>query len=98
MATHKDDEHNGMPRATLDDLYSQNENIIGLLERLNQNVYYLREAVYGSTQSESPSDAVYENPKHGKFGVVAESSDQVQSHLAYIADEVARLSEKISKK
>ncbi len=63
------------PEATLDDLYAQNQTIIGHLERLNENLFYLREAVYGQTRQESGEP--YANPKHGSWGMP--DSEQVGS-------------------
>ncbi|RJN32907.1 hypothetical protein [Nesterenkonia natronophila] len=70
------------PRAELDDLYNQNESIIGLLERLNENIYLIREAVYGQTRRES--NQPYENPKHGHWGMV--SADQIASIESTLED------------
>ncbi|GAB3188251.1 hypothetical protein [Nesterenkonia suensis] len=78
------------PHASLNDLYNQNEAIIGLLERLNENVHLIREATYGQTASESGKP--YENPKHGHWGMT--DADQIQSLeqvLHQIADGLSAL-------
>lgn len=73
------------PNASLDDLYKQNETIIGLLERLNENLYLTREAVYGRTADEAGKP--YDNPKHGDWGMVSpEQIDSLESALEKIAD------------
>lgn len=76
-----------VPRATLDDIYNQNETIIGLLERLNQNTFYLREAVYGQTSEEAGRR--FENPKHGHWGSV--DSDQFDDLITGVNDLVKAL-------
>lgn len=72
------------PRASLDDIYNQNRTIIGHLERLNENIYLIREALYGQTSEESGTQ--YEQPKHGEWGVIAESVGQIERYLSSIDD------------
>lgn len=76
------------PKATLEDIYNQNNNIIVLLERLNENIHYVREATYGQTVSES--GLRFDQPKHGAFGAVGESSAQVEQLLADILTAVSK--------
>lgn len=72
------------PRATLDDLYSQNNTIIGHLERLNENIFLLRETVYGQTSEESGKH--YGHPKHDHYGMATgEQLDSIESSLGEIA-------------
>ena len=76
------------PKATLDDIYNQNNNIIALLERLNENIHYIREATYGQTVSES--GLRFDQPKHGAFGAVGENSAQVEQLLSEILASVRK--------
>src|SRR5699024_10864361 len=67
------------PKATLEDLYRQNDNNIALLDRLNENSHYIREATYGQTVAEAGKR--FDLPKHGEFGAVGENSAQAESLL-----------------
>lgn len=70
------------PRASMDDLYSLLSTVVGHLERMNENMHLLREAVYGQTSDESGQR--YEQPKHGDWGVIGQASGQVESYLEAI--------------
>ena len=63
------------PRATLDDLYNQNQTMIDLLVRMDSSLHLIREATYGSTSAESGDH--YDSPKHGAFGA-AEAIGQLE--------------------
>jgi len=79
--------------ATLNDLHKQNEAIIGLLERLNENIFLIREAVYGQTQDEARASGMqgrFDNPKHGHFGAVAESTTELETLVLEIADHLKK--------
>ncbi|WP_417215186.1 hypothetical protein [Arthrobacter sp.] len=76
------------PKATLDDIYRQNESIIGLLERLNENLHHIREATYGQTVEESGKR--FDQPKHGVFGAIAESKTETESILSEIRDALSK--------
>lgn len=77
------------PDATLNDLYAQNESIIRHLERMNKNLYYIREAVYGQTREESGEP--YANPKHGSWGMVdSEQIESLEAVLQEIADSLGK--------
>ncbi|WP_448810466.1 hypothetical protein [Agromyces bauzanensis] len=70
------------PRATMDDLYSKLGTIVGHLERLNDNIHLIREAVYGQTREESGEN--YQHPKHGQWGAISEAANSAENYLSTI--------------
>jgi hypothetical protein len=84
-----DPSSNKNPRATLDDLYSVLQSVVGQMEKLNENMVLVREAVYGQTSDESGDE--YEEPKHGAWGVVAGSSSQAESYLRDIDKNIGEI-------
>ena len=81
------------PRATIDDLFSVLESVVGQLEQLNENMELVREAVYGQTSEESGEN--YEEPKHGEWGVVAGASSQVENYLNTIDSNLGEIKRKV---
>lgn len=67
------------PKATLEDIYNQNNDIIGHLERLNENLHLIREAIYGRTVREI--EATPKPPIRGNHGIVEMESGRIENVL-----------------
>ena len=72
------------PKATLDDLYKQNQAIIGNLERLHENLHYIREAAYGQTFEER--ERTQKEPPHGRYGIFENEGARLQHKLDEVLD------------
>lgn len=77
-----------LPKATLEDIYSQNNDIIGHLERLNENVHFIREAIYGRTPREKEANP--KPPIRGDQGIVEMEGGRIENVLNEILAELQK--------
>lgn len=83
-----------MSEVTTEDLYEKMSSIVNLLEEVSEELHLIRQATYGTTRHESRLRSTWEEPKHGEFGAVAESSAQIEGMLMNIENVVTEQARK----
>lgn len=79
------------PEASMTDVYNKLTDLHETMLSIRNELHLIREATYGSTITEVDSGTRWENPKHGTWGAIGDSSAQIEGVLAEIADNIREI-------